>query len=194
MPDSNDYELALDAANGNMDAFEQLVDIYFTGILSVCFSVVGNSQDAEDCTQETFIKAYKNISKYDSKASFFTWIYRIAINTCYDLKRKQKRTQWVSIDENSDSEDGSLFLQVEDNRMLPDEQLIQEYSDEKVQEMIDMLPYNYGRILRLREIDGLSYHEIAKIENIEEGTVKSRLARARTAFYKLARGEDLYNN
>jgi len=176
-----------------MTAFEQLVELYFTGIVSVCYSVTGNSQDAEDCTQEAFLKAYRNIEKYNESASFFTWIYRIAVNTCYDLKRKQNRTPSVSMDETNETDEGVFSFQIEDPAILPDQQMINGFSDQKVQEMIDQLPEKYNRILRLRDIEGLSYQEIAEIETINEGTVKSRLARARTAFARLAMQEDLYD-
>ena len=176
-----------------MEAFEQLVELYFTGIVSVCYSVTGNAQDAEDCTQEAFIKAYRNIEKYNESASFFTWIYRIAVNTCYDLKRKQNRTPSVSMDETTETDEGVFSFQIEDDAILPDQQVINGISDQKVQELIDTLPQKYSRIIRLRDIEGLSYQEIASIENINEGTVKSRLARARVAFSKLAMKEDLYD-
>lgn len=192
MPNSNDLELAVEASKGSITAFEQLVEIYFTGIVSVCYSITGQPQDAEDCAQEAFVKAYRNITRYDASASFFTWIYRIAVNTCYDLKRKQNRTPFVSMDETNETEEGVLSFQWEDSDPLPDQQLIHRVSDQKVQEMIDRLPLKQNRILRLRDIEGLSYQEIAAIENINEGTVKSRLARARTAFAKIAMEEDLY--
>lgn len=192
MPNSNDIELAIAASKGSDSAFEQLVEIYFTGIVSVCHSITGNHQDAEDCAQETFIKAFKNIDKYNSSASFFTWIYRIAVNTCYDLKRKQNRTPFLSMDEPSETEEGALFFEFQDTSPLPDQLLVQKYSDNKVQEIIDMLSEKHSRILRLKDIQGLSYQEISEIENINEGTVKSRLARARAAFIKIAIAEDLY--
>lgn len=192
MPNTDDVKLAIEASKGNIDAFERLVELYFTGIVGVCYSITGNTQDAEDCTQDAFVKAYKNIGKYDASASFFTWIYRIAINTCYDLKRKQKRTQSVSIDEEIATDEGVLSFQLEDRNHLPDQQIINQLSDARVQQIIDLLPDKHSRILRLKDIEGMSYQEIARIENIKEGTVKSRLARARTAFARLAMKEDLY--
>ena len=193
MPKPGDLELAIAASKGSVTAFENLVELYFTGIVSVCYSVTGNAQDAEDCTQEAFLKAYRNINKYDASASFFTWIYRIAVNTCYDLKRKHIRTPYISIDESIETDEGVLSFQIEDQALLPDLQIIRDYSDKMVQELIDKLPDKHSRILRLRDIEGLSYQEIAEIENINEGTVKSRLARARIAFSKLAQDEDLYD-
>ncbi|MDD4326989.1 MAG: sigma-70 family RNA polymerase sigma factor [Eubacteriales bacterium] len=193
MPNISDNELAFSAAKGNVESFEKLVEIYFSGIVGVCFNITGSIHDAEDCAQEAFIKAYRNISRYDGTASFFTWVYRIAVNTCYDLKRKDKRNFTVSLDEPFDVGDGDMFLQIVDERMDPEETLINKFSDERVNQIIDSLPETYSRIIRLRDIQGLSYKDIAVIEDINEGTVKSRLARARLAFVELASKEDLYN-
>lgn len=192
MPDVNDIKLAVMASKGDINAFEQLVKLYFTGITGVCYSITANRQDAEDCAQEAFIKAYKNISSYDSSSSFFTWIYRIAVNTCYDLKRKEKRKFTISLDDTMETDEGALAYQIEDKGMAIDDLLISEISDKKIQSIIDMLPEKFSRILRLKDIDGLSYIQIAQIEEINEGTVKSRLSRARAAFAQLAKDEDLY--
>ncbi len=192
MPDKSDHELAVSAAKGNVQSYEKLVEIYFTGIVGVCFNITGNIHDAEDCAQEAFIKAFRNISRYDGSASFFTWIYRIAVNTCYDLKRKEKRNFSVSLDEPLEAGDGSLYLQLADPGADPEEALINKLSDERISQIIDSLPEAYSRILRLRDIQGFSYKDIASIEEINEGTVKSRLARARLAFVEIASKEDLY--
>ncbi len=192
MPDKSDLKLALSAAKGDSESFEKLVGIYFSGIVGVCFNITGNIQDAEDCEQEAFIKAFRNIARYDGSASFFTWIYRIAVNTCYDLKRKDKRCFTVSLDIPLDGEDGDLYTQIADGRADPEEVMINKFSDQRVNEIIDQLPEAYSRILRLRDIQGLSYKDIAVIEEINEGTVKSRIARARQAFIEHAAKEDLY--
>jgi RNA polymerase sigma-70 factor, ECF subfamily len=192
LPDVNDIKLAVMASKGDMNAFEQLVKLYFTGITGVCFSITSNQQDAEDCAQEAFIKAYRNISRFDPSSSFFTWIYRIAVNTCYDLKRKENRKFTVSLDDTMDTDDGAIAYQVEDKAAAIDDQFICEASDQKIQAIIDMLPEKFSRILRLKDIDGLSYTQIALIEEINEGTVKSRLSRARAAFAQIAKDEDLY--
>lgn len=194
MPDNADIELAVLASKGNSEAFEKLVDIYFSGIVGVCFTITGNIHDAEDCAQMAFFKAYRSIAKYEPTSSFFTWIYRIAVNTCYDLKRSEKRKFAVSLDEAYENEDGSYAYQIVDSRPLPDEELIDKISDQRVNEIIDSLQEPYSRIIRLRDIQGLSYKDIAEIEQINEGTVKSRLARARAAFIKVASSEDLYSS
>ena len=82
MPDKSDLKLALSAAKGDSESFEKLVGIYFSGIVGVCFNITGNIQDAEDCAQEAFIKAFRNIARYDGSASFFTWIYKIGRASC----------------------------------------------------------------------------------------------------------------
>lgn len=192
MPDKSDRKLASLASKGNREAFEELVEIYFTGIVSVCMKITGNYQDAQDCAQEAFFTAYRNIHRYDDKSSFFTWIYRIAVNTCYDLKRKDNRNFTISLDEGYETEDGSVTYQIMDDRDRPDDELIKKYSDKRVNQIIDSLPENFSRMIRLRDILELSYKEISEIEDISEGTVKSRLFRARAAFIEIASGEDLY--
>ncbi len=193
MPDINDLELAKSASNGDIQAFEELVNIYYKGILSVCYSVLLNNADAQDCTQDTFFKAYKNITSYDGSSSFFTWIYRIAINTSYDLIRKAKRKKEFSLDERYDTGDGEVSYEPEDKSEDIHDNLVRSISDRRVREIVAQLPEKYSRILVLKDIEGMSYKEICEIEDINEGTVKSRLFRARTAFGQIALNEDLYN-
>jgi len=193
VPDINDIELANKASKGDLDAFEELVNIYYKGILSVCYSVLLNNSDAQDCTQETFLKAYRNIKRFDGSSSFFTWIYRIAINTSYDLIRKSKRKKEFSLDERYDTGDGEISYEIEDKSADIHDNLVRNFSDNKVREIINLLPEKHSRILVLKDIEGLSYKEISEIENINEGTVKSRLFRARAAFGQIASKEDLYD-
>lgn len=192
MPDPKDKKLATEASKGNIEAFEELVDIYYKGIVGICYSVLGNNEDALDCTQETFVKAYKNIHKYDSRSSFFTWVYRIAINTSYDFVRKKKRQREVFSDNVIDTGKDYVRMQLKDEKDGPHEKLIKKISDVKVRSIICSLPEKYSRIIFMKDIEGLSYKEISEIEGINEGTVKSRLFRAREKFADLAKKEDLY--
>jgi RNA polymerase sigma-70 factor, ECF subfamily len=192
VPDSKDLQLALSAAEGDTQAFEELVNIYYKGIVGACYSIVLNKQDAEDCAQETFIKAYKNIRRYHAGSSFFTWIYRIAINTCYDLLRKNKRSLTISIDEPFKGQDGDHVMQIADSNIPIDDEIINRISDKTVHQILSQIPEKYSRILRMKDIDNLNYKQISKIEKIKLGTVKSRLSRAREIFAKHAKKVDLY--
>ena len=171
--------MLLQAQTGDPDAFSILVERYSPRIFGVCFSLLGNRQDAEDCVQETFLKAYRSIRVYSFQAAFYTWLYRIAINTCHDYRRKTSRTLTFSLDEARETEDGAVFQQIADDKPLPDEQYAATESIQMIRQQIDCLPDYLKEILILRDLEGLSYHELAAVFHLSEGTVKSRLSRAR---------------
>lgn len=167
------------ARNGDLDAFSALVERYSARVYGVCFSYLGNRQDAEDCAQETFVKAFRAIADYQFLSSFYTWIYRIAANTCMDFRRRQSKHATISLDEAMETDDSQVFWQVPDRGPLPDELAIQAETRQLIREGIAQLPDFLREIIVLRDLEGLSYHELASLLNLSEGTVKSRLSRAR---------------
>ena len=167
------------ARNGDLEAFSALVERYSARVYGVCFSYLGNRQDAEDCAQETFVKAFRGIADYQFLSSFYTWIYRIAANTCMDFRRRQSKHATVSLDEAMETDDSQVFWQVPDRGPLPDELAIQAETRQLIREGIAQLPDFLREIIVLRDLEGLSYHELASLLNLSEGTVKSRLSRAR---------------
>ena len=169
-----------DARTGDPEAFAVLVELYSARIFSACFSHLGNRQDAEDCVQETFIKAYRGIGDYSGRSSFYTWIYRIAINTCLDFRRKNRHYPSLSIDEVLETDDSQVFQQVPDRGPLPDELAESAEMTCLVRQEIENLPDYLREIIILRDLEGLSYHELSQILHLSEGTVKSRLSRARS--------------
>ncbi len=179
MSDVSENTLIKQASQGDDEAFASLVELYSSRIYSVCFSFLGNRQDAEDCAQEAFIKAYKAISKFNFKASFYTWIYRIAVNSCHDYRRKYQKVVIHSLDQDLETEDSSVSMQIADDNPLPDEIALANETKELIHQEIQALPEYLGQILILRDIEELSYQELADVLNLNLGTVKSRLARAR---------------
>lgn len=167
------------ARRGDPDAFSFFVEKYSARLFGACFSVLGNRQDAEDCVQDTFIKAYRAIGDYNFLASFYTWLYRIAMNTCLDYRRKSRRTNAYSLDESLDTEDSPVYMQIADQGPLPDEIAESAEISQMIRDEIASLPDFLREILILRDLEGLSYHELAKLLQLSEGTVKSRLSRAR---------------
>jgi RNA polymerase sigma-70 factor, ECF subfamily len=166
---------------------------YAPKVFGLCFSLLGNHADAEDASQEAFLKAFRAIGTYRDQASFSTWLYRITNNACIDLARQRARRPWVSMDAEIEEEDGGIAFQVADESPLQDERIAAKWSAEKVREAIGALPDGFRTVLLLRDIEGLSYQEVAVVLGIREGTVKSRLARARGALVKvLKRMEPLY--
>ncbi len=179
---TNERQLIDRARTGDGDAFGELMDAYMQRIFRLCCGLTGNQQDAEDCVQDTFLKAYRALPSYHSKSSFYTWIYRIAVNVCLDFQRAQAHKPAFSIDQTFG--DDEQTLQVRDNSPLPDEQAINHELGTALLQQISQLNEPMRDVLILRDIEGLSYDEIARLLKISEGTVKSRLFRARSQVVK----------
>ena len=143
------------ARNGDLDAFSALVERYSARVYGVCFSYLGNRQDAEDCAQETFVKAFRAMADYQFLSSFYTWIYRIAANTCMDFRRRQNKHATVSLDEAMETDDSQVFWQVPDRGPLPDELAIQAETRSMIREGIARLPDFLREIIVLRDLEKL---------------------------------------
>ena len=128
-------------------------------------------------TQEAFIKAYGSLSSFRGDSKFSVWIYRITTNVCLDFLRSKSRKQQVSLTVSDDDEDAQL--DIPDPKADPEQQLIKKISMQSVEEGLKTLPDKQRQILVMRELGGMSYAEIGKALSLEEGTVKSRIFRAR---------------
>jgi RNA polymerase sigma factor (sigma-70 family) len=177
--ESPDTDTLRRAVSGDSDAFAILADEYAGRLYGVCFSILGNHADAQDCVQESLLKAFRMIKNFQFASSFYTWLYRIATNNCYDLLRRNQRHAARSLDEPIESAEGEYFCQLPDERPLPDVVLERKETIQSVREELLRLPEQLQRMIMLRDIEELSYAEIAELEHLREGTVKSRLFRAR---------------
>lgn len=166
------------AAKGDPDAFESLMLQYQTPVYNLCFRIVGNAEDAADMTQETFLKAWKNLEGFHMESSLSTWLYRLANNCCLDLLRSKKRKPTISIVREDDEGEEMSFDPV-DPSPQPDELLIKKEENQILQEALLSLDEQQRAILTLRVVNDMSYEDISQVLQIKEGTVKSRLARAR---------------
>lgn len=153
------------------EAFEKLILSYEGKIYNMCFYLLKNKEDAMDASQEVCIKIYKSIDKFKGESKFSTWIYRITYNTCIDFIKKRKNE--LSYDDVIDT-DTHRDDRIED--IIESKELKYE-----IKRCIMKLSEDFRTIVIFRDIEGLSYQEIAEILNIEVGTVKSRLNRAREA-------------
>ena len=166
---------------GDIDSFEMLIECYQQKVYNIALRMLGNKEDASDIAQEVFIKVYKSIGGFKEEASLSTWIYRIATNVCLDELRKRKKTKIVSIDSTIQLEESEVSMQMPDERPQPDELLTQKELKQEVQKAINNLKEEHKTVIILRDINGYSYEEIAKILDCTLGTVKSRINRARNA-------------
>ena len=174
----NENELIKKAAKGDPNAFETLMLQYRTPVYNLCYRMLGDTEDAADMTQETFLKAWKHLGSFRMQSAFSTWLYRLAGNSCLDLLRSKKRRPTISLVQ--EDEDGEqVTLDPADPSPLPDELLIKKEEQRILQDALMSLDEQQRIILTLRVIKDLSYDDIASILQIKSGTVKSRLARAR---------------
>ena len=168
---------------GDMAAFDQLVLKHKDKLFSMVYWFLGDYQEANDCAQDTFIKVFKSLKKFRFESSFSTWLYRIAINTCKN-KLKSSAYRWkkktVSLENPESSKDCGLFFEIKDDSPSPVNELEKKERLALIQKAINALPEEQNRVIVLRDIQGLSYQAIADITGLNLGTVKSRLARART--------------
>jgi len=158
------------AKDSDISGFEELVRKYQDRIYNLCRYMLDDPQDAQDAAQDAFLKAYSNLKSFKPEASLYTWLYRIAVNTCLDYKRKASRTRLTTecIPKDRPSDDPSPERDCETGEI-----------SEAVQSALQKLPKKLRPAIVLREIDGLSYEEIAEVLNTSVGTVKSRISRAR---------------
>ncbi len=163
---------------GDANAFETLILEYEKNVYNIALRMTGNSEDAADMTQEAFIKAYNSLQSFRGDSKFSVWLYRIVSNVCLDFLRSKNRRPTVSLSvEDDDGEDAQL--DVADESQSPELLLDRKLTRDSVRRGLDSLPPDYRQILLLREIQGLSYDEIAQALSLEVGTVKSRIFRAR---------------
>ena len=170
-------EIIRSVLRGNVNDFEKLVTAYEKNVYNIALRMVGDPDDAADMTQETFIKAYRALSGFRGDSKFSSWLYRIASNVCLDFLRSRSRHPQVSL--STVDEDDRATFELPDMRQNPEEQLMKKLSMEAVRRGLEQLPEQQRQILVLRELGGLSYAELAQTLGLEEGTVKSRIFRAR---------------
>ena len=165
--------------NGDLNAFEELVRRYEGRVYSMAYRFMGNHADAVDLAQEGFIRLYQNLPGFRGDSSFSTWMYRVVANACRDELRRRQRQRNVSLDEMAESAGGNI--PVPSMEVSPEESAERNELQEYVQMCLNSLSEEHRLILIMREMQGLSYEEIADTLDCSLGTVKSRLNRARHA-------------
>ena len=166
------------ARRGDLHAFEELVRLYEKRVYAVALRSSGSPEDAADITQEVFLRAWRSIESFRGDSGFSTWLFRITMNLCVDFarhKHAQPQTQSLGIGE-EDSE-----RPIPDTAPTPEEHLDNRELGRELAAALDEVSEEHRRIVLLRDVSGLSYTEIAEVLEISEGTVKSRLSRARIA-------------
>lgn len=188
LPD--DTLLAFKAADGDENAFEALVRKYERLVSTSVYSIAGNAEDVLDISQEVFLKVYKSLGTFKGDSEFSTWLYRIAKNTALDFVRKRKQNT-VSIDSSGEESEG-FDLPDESVSTSPEKKALQNEKIQLLRDAIGKLSDEHREIIILRELNDYSYEAIAKALDIEVGTVKSRIHRAKDALRKILLKENYF--
>jgi RNA polymerase sigma-70 factor, ECF subfamily len=171
--------------SGDRTEFARLVEAYSGVIYRLAIKMLGDSQDAEDVLQETFIKAFRHLGSFDGRSSLSTWLYRIAANEALMLLRKRRHVE-VSLDEPTDQENiDAEPRQIIDWCCLPEAELLSTEARSRIDKAVDALPHNLRVVFLLRDIEGLSTQETGEVLNLSEVAVKTRLSRARMRLREL---------
>jgi RNA polymerase sigma-70 factor (ECF subfamily) len=174
-----DEALVRRCQQGDEEAFTRIVERYQTRVVGLAYSVVRNPDDAMDVAQEAFLKVHRNLRGFRGKSSFYTWLYRVTVNLAIDRDRKRKRRRLESLEaiqERSTEAGGPVFP---DEGPSPKEVAADGELEELVNEAIDSLSPRHRTVVLLRDVQGLSYQEIAEVVGCSLGTVMSRLHYAR---------------
>lgn len=175
-----EQQLLQRALNKDQRAFTLLMEKYQNSIQHLVFKIVGNKEDAEDITIETFAKAFDNLSSYSEQYAFSTWIFKIASNTAIDFLRV-KHIPKISLEQEQNLQNSILFS----SNQNPELKLVLKQKQDKIRNLLLRLEPNYREILELRYFKELSYEEIATQQNISVTNVKVQLHRAKKALGKI---------
>ena len=173
LDDRSDDVLIMLVQSGDEGAFRPLVDRYKERVRNLIYSILNDTSIVDDIAQEVFIRVYEGLAKFRFESSFYTWLYRITVNKCRDEMRKKKMRKFFSLHVLMDSSNEELQAKI---TVQPDNS----WAEELVTKGLQQLPEKFRIPIVLKDIDGFSYEEMAKIMECEIGTVKSRLSRART--------------
>lgn len=177
LPDLSDSDAVARARNGDHEAFRTLVERYQGRAYRLAARLLGDPELARDAVQEGFLKAYGSLDRFEGRSGFYTWLYRLVFNLCIDMKRRDRSNRHVEWDDEvaRQATSGSADSAMPE----PDADLSRSELRESLSRAIGQLPEDSRRTLLLREVDGLSYAEIARALGIPKGTVMSRLHHAR---------------
>ena len=195
--DTSELALVQGAKRGDLEAFSELVKRYDRNIFRIAQHITHNEEDAQDVVQDAFLKAYQNLDQFQGNSKFYTWLVRIAVNEALMKLRRRRTDRTVSIDEDVETEEGSMPREVADWGPNPEQLYGQSELSDILKKTIQGLPPGFRTVFVLRDVEGLSTEETAEMLGLSIPAVKSRLLRARlqlrdrlAKYFKSKRGGD----
>ncbi|MBR5113678.1 MAG: sigma-70 family RNA polymerase sigma factor [Oscillospiraceae bacterium] len=186
MTKERESELIAAVLAGDADSFEPLVLEYQKKIYNLALRMTGDDDDAFDCAQDAFVKAFVSLKDFRGESAFGSWLYRLACNVCLDFLRREKRRGVVSLTVENEE------LDIADLRFLPEDELERTELRDAINTALSRLPATARQMIVMRDVSGLSYAEIGRMLDLELGTVKSRIARAREKLVKILSEDETF--
>lgn len=186
---TDDLTLVKRVRSGDQRAFKLLVERYQRKVYSVALGMVKDREEAMDVSQEAFVKVHKYLDHFKGDSSFYTWLYRITVNICIDVLRRRAaaKGEHVELDENIQLDSAEANIGALGSRLgtNPQKSLLRKELAAKIEEALQEVPEKHRAILLLRELEGMSYEDLARTLEIPKGTVMSRLFHARAKIQKI---------
>jgi len=174
-----DFELIDSILQGNQNDFERLIRLHQSSVFRIAIGFVHNKEDAEEITQDVFLKVYHSLSTFKKKSAFSTWLYRLTVNTCYNfLRRKRKRLFWTDV---------AAFFQIASKEPSVEAKMIERSQHDLIRRAIDALPLTQKLAFVLTKYENLSQAQVASIMKVTEGAVEQLVARAKNNLKKKLR-------
>ncbi len=170
-----DWAVVQRVQNGEVSAFNQLVQKYRQSLFSIIYNMTGNREDATDIAQEAFIKAFQSIKQFRGQASFYTWIYRIAVNSSITFIKRAKKQRFINYETIDETLVSSDILEYFTAKTKTEKGALLKELQEKLNEALQKLSPKHRIVVILHEVEGMNHKEIADITKTSEGTVRSRL-------------------
>ena len=184
---ADDQRLIAECLRGNAAAFGELVRLYQDRLFHTVYRMVANAEDARDVVQEAFLSAYQSLDSFKGDSLFFTWLYRIAVNTAISLKRKQRVVLSIHT-----SRDGEPIADPSDPSEVnrPGHALEQEEQERRIQQALSRLSPEHRAVLVMKDMEGQKYEDMADVLDVPIGTIRSRLHRARLELREILEQEE----
>jgi len=167
------------AQNGDSDAFEMLIKKHEKKIFNIAYRMLADKEEAYDAAQESMLKIYRALPGFKRDSKFSTWAYRITSNTCLDIIRKRKNQREVSLDNQIETSDGKMDLNFLSDNVNVESEFERKELNQLILSTVEKMPDNHRAIIVMRDFQEMSYSEIAEQLDCPEGTIKSRINRAR---------------
>ena len=182
--EKDDFQLVRASRAGDQEAFGELVRKYQGKIYALAYGMVGNHADADDLAQEIFLKTYRNIAKFRFKSSFYTWLYRIGLNTIISRRKKLRGDTHLELKPQVLDVEGSPYLSSRLGGEKGDRAMSSKEMKKDISRAIDTLSDKHKEVVVMHDVEGMPHSEIAEILSVSEGTVRSRLHYARARLRK----------